>query len=185
MPKIGQANDAGLGDLLGTYGFKINQNFVLDDQQNVPGPVEYGGRRMLANYPVFVGVEVEDPGDKDLSVLAGVKALVFPYASSVELTGPLQGGKPAQGKLWTLARSSDSAWTKSGFFVVSPGQKLVPEASDHRGAVNFGYAYQGPPAQLAYPTANPNAGMSVPDSANAPDERVEEAGVRLVVFWRL
>jgi len=63
---------------------------VLDDQQNVPGPVEYGGRRMLANYPVFVGVEVEDPGDKDFSVLAGVKALVFPYASSVELTGPLQ-----------------------------------------------------------------------------------------------
>ncbi len=133
MPKIGQANDAGLADLLGAYGFKINQDFVLDDQQNVPGPVEYGGRRMLANYPVFVGVEVDDQGDKDFSVLAGVKALVFPYASSVELTGPLQGGKPAQGKLWTLARSSEAAWTKTGFFVVSPGQKLAPEAKDHRG----------------------------------------------------
>jgi len=180
MPKIGQANDAGLGDLLGAYGFKIDQNFVLDDQQNVPGPVEYGGRRMLANYPVFVGVEVEDPGDKDFSVLAGVKALVFPYASSVELTGPLQSGKPAQGKLWTLAKSSDAAWTKSGFFVVSPGQKLAPEASDHRGSVNFGFAFQGP-LKSAYPTANPNAGMSVPDTANAPLNESKKP-VRLVVF---
>jgi hypothetical protein len=105
---------------------------------------------------------------------------VFPYASSVELTGPLQSGKPAQGKLWTLAKSSDAAWTKSGFFVVSPGQKLAPEASDHRGSVNFGFAFQGP-LKSAYPTANPNAGMSVPDTANAPLNESKKP-VRLVVF---
>jgi ABC-type uncharacterized transport system involved in gliding motility auxiliary subunit len=179
MPKIGQANDSGLGDLLGAYGFKIKQDFVLDDQQNVPGPLEFQGRRMLSNYPVFVGVEVEDPGDKDFSVLSGVKALVFPYASSVELTGPLQGGKPAQGKLWTLARTSEAAWDKTGFFVVTPGQKLVPDASDHRGSLGLGYAYQGP-LKSAYPTANPNAGMSVPDATASLNE--SKKPVRLIVF---
>jgi ABC-type uncharacterized transport system involved in gliding motility auxiliary subunit len=179
MPKIGQANDSGLGDLLSAYGFKINPDFVLDEQ-NVPGPVEYQGRRMLTNYPVFVGVEVDDPGDKDFSVLSGVKALVFPYASSVELTGPLKSGTPAHGKLWTLAKSSDTAWTKTGFFVVSPGQKLEPDPKDHRGVVAFGYAYQGP-LKSAYPTANPNAGMSVPDSA-AGALNESKKPVRLVVF---
>ncbi len=179
MPKIGQANDSGLGELLAAYGFKINPDFVLDEQ-NVPGPVELGGRRMLKNYPVFVGVETDDQGDKDFSVLAGVKALVFPYASSVELTGPLQSGTPAQGKLWTLAKSSDTAWTKSGFFVVSPGQDLKPDPKDHRGVVGLGYAFQGP-LKSAYPSASPNAGMSVPDSANAPLNESKKP-VRLVVF---
>ena len=60
MPKFGQANDAGLGDLLGAYGFKINPDFVLDEQ-NVPGPVEYGGRRMLANYPAAAGNATANP----------------------------------------------------------------------------------------------------------------------------
>ena len=93
QPKIGQANDTGLGELLDKYGFKIDQDFVFD-RQNVPGPVDVGGRKMLANLPVFVGVKTERSSDKDFSVLAGVKALVFPFASSVELVGPLAGGKP-------------------------------------------------------------------------------------------
>ena len=48
QPKIGQANDAGLSELLEKYGFKINQDFVLDAKQNVPGPVEIGGMRRTA-----------------------------------------------------------------------------------------------------------------------------------------
>ena len=39
QPKIGQANDAGLDELLEHYGFKIGQDFVLD-QQSAPGPID-------------------------------------------------------------------------------------------------------------------------------------------------
>ena len=40
-------------------------------------------------------------------MLEGVRGVIFPYASSVELVGPLAGGNvPAGGKLWTLAASS-------------------------------------------------------------------------------
>ena len=177
MPKIGQANDAGLGDVLGAYGFKINQDFILD-RQNVPGPVEYQGRRMLANHPIFVGVEVEDAGDKEFSVLSGVKALVFPYASSVELVGPLQGGKPAQGKLWTLAKTSPTAWKQTGFFMMTPGAKI--EEGKEQGTVGLGYAYQGP-LKSAYPSPAAAAGMSVPDPAGAGLSESKKP-VRLVVF---
>jgi len=176
MPKIGQAVEAGLGELLAAYGFKVNQDFILD-RQNVPGPVEYGGRKMLANLPIFVGVEVDDPKDKDFSVLAGIKALVFPYASSVELVGPLQGGKPAQGKLWTLAKSSPTAWKQTGFFILSPGTKI--EEGKDKGSVGLGYAYQGP-LKSAYPSPAVAPGMSIPDQAGSPLSESKKP-VRLVV----
>ncbi|MEO8213629.1 MAG: GldG family protein, partial [Myxococcales bacterium] len=114
-PKVGQANDSGLGDLLKGYGFAVGQDFVLD-RQNAPGPVELNGRRMLANAPMFVGVEMPKVQDKDFSLLAGINAIIFPYASSVSLVGPLASGKPAQGRLWKLAQSSKSSWKASGFF---------------------------------------------------------------------
>jgi ABC-type uncharacterized transport system involved in gliding motility auxiliary subunit len=165
MPKIGQANETGLNEILGAYGFKINQDFILD-RQNVPGPVEYGGRRMLANQPIFVGVEVDEAKDKDFSVLAGIKALVFPYASSVDLVGPLQGGKtPPQGKLWTLAKTSPTAWKQTGFFFMSPGQKI--EEGKDKGSVGLGYAYQGP-LKSAFPGPSATPGMSIPDPSGAP-----------------
>ncbi len=60
QPKVGQANQTGLNELLEKYGFKIDEDFVFD-RQNVPGPVDVGGRKMLKNLPVFVGVKT-DPG---------------------------------------------------------------------------------------------------------------------------
>lgn len=174
-PKIGQANDAGLGEILEKYGFKIGQDFVLD-RQNVPGPIELNGRRMLANLPLFVGVKAEEIDDKELSVLAGVNALVFPYGSSVELTGPLAGGKPAQGKVWTLARTSPGAWKQTGFFFFSP-QKPIEEGKE-KGSVAMAYAYQGP-LKTAYPSADAT-GMSSPDAAGKPLQEAKKP-VRLVV----
>ena len=91
QPKIGQPNDTGLGEILEKYGFKVGQDFVLDTPK-VPGPIDLpDGRKMLASVPVYVAVKV--PEDKDLSVLDHVTALVFPFGSSVDLVGPLAGGK--------------------------------------------------------------------------------------------
>jgi gliding-associated putative ABC transporter substrate-binding component GldG len=174
-PKIGQANDAGLGEILEKYGFKVGQDFVLD-KQNVPGPVELGGRRMLANLPLFVGVKTEEIPDKELSVLTGVNAVVFPYGSSVELVGPLAGGKaPAQGHLWTLAKTSPGAWKQSGFFFFSP-QKPIEEGKD-KASYGMAYAYQGP-LRSAYAPAN--QGMSTPDQPNAPPSESKKP-VRMVM----
>ncbi len=163
--KMGQPNDTGLGRMLETYGFKIGQDFVFDNKNPMPGPIEVGGRKMLTNAPMFLGAEIEKV--KDLTVLDGVRGVVFPYSSSVELTGVLAGGKaPANAKLWKLASSSKDSWKHTGFFMVTPGMKF--EESKDKGPFALGYAFQGvlksafapatpPPTES---TAQPNAPLS-------------------------
>jgi gliding-associated putative ABC transporter substrate-binding component GldG len=154
QPKIGQNNDTGLNELLEKYGFKVNQDFVLD-KQNVPGPVDMGGRRMLRNRPEFVGVKVEDD-IKDLTVVAGVNVLVFPFPSSVDLVGPLAGGQSAGGKLWTIAKSSPDSWKQTGFYFFAPAGE--PEEGKEKGRFGLAYAYQGTLHSAFAPAAAP--GMS-------------------------
>lgn len=176
MPKMGQANDAGLADLLKAYGFSIGQDFVLD-KQNAPGPIELNGRRMLANVPVFVGVGLDQPKEREFSVLAGLNAVVFPYPSSVELVGPLQGGKPANGKLWKLASSSASSWKVTGMFMLTPGTKL--EETQDKGPFGLAYAYEGS-LKSAYPSGASSA-MSSPDNKDNAPLNESKKPVRLVV----
>jgi len=169
--KMAQANDPGLAKLLETYGFKIGQDFVFD-KQAMAGPLDIGGRKMLATAPFFVGVETDKA--EGMSVLDGVRGLVFPFASSVELAGPLAGNKPpAGGKLWRLAASSKEAWKQTGFFVLSANTKL-DEPKEH-GVYAFGYAYQGPVKSAFAPA------QAAPEST--PDKPATESPrpVRLVV----
>lgn len=175
-PKIGQANDSGLGDLLKGYGFSVGQDFVLD-RQNAPGPVEMNGRRMLANAPMFVGVEMPKVQDKDFQLLAGINAIIFPYASSVSLVGPLATGKPAQGRLWKLAQSSKASWKATGIFFFNPGTP-VEEGKD-KGPFALGYAFQGPLHSAFAPAAPAAPGMSVPPGS-APGE--SKKPVRMIVM---
>jgi gliding-associated putative ABC transporter substrate-binding component GldG len=180
-PKIGQPNNTGLNPLLEKYGFKIQENFIFDKKQSAPGIVEFQGRRMIANQPMFLVAEAPeaDAKDKDFSVLAGVTAMIFPFGSSVDLVGPLASGKPTEkgARLWTLARTSPEAWKQTGFFFFAPGTP-VEEGKD-KGSVAMGYAYQGP-LKSAYPPAAPAAGMSDP-GAPAPAPSESKRPVRLVV----
>jgi gliding-associated putative ABC transporter substrate-binding component GldG len=178
QPKIGQANDAGLGEILEKYGFKVDQDFVLDGRQNVPGPIELGGRRMLASRPEFVGVKPEEVEDKDFSVLTGVNAVVFPFGSSVELVGPLAGGKaPAGARLWTLAKTSSNAWKQTGFFFFNPSKPA--EEGKEKGSVALAYAYQGV-LKSAYPPPTQGAMSNPEPQANQPPSESSKP-VRLVM----
>jgi len=175
-PKIGQPNDTGLTELLEKYGFKINQDFILD-QPKVPGPIDLpDGRKMLASVPVYVAVKT--PEEKDLSVLERIGALVLPFPSSVELVGPLAGGKPQAGKVWTIAQTTPTAWKHTGMFFYSPTAK-IEEGKDH-GAYGLAYAYQGP-LKSAYPPPAPAPGMSSPDQPNTPPSESKKP-VRLLVI---
>jgi ABC-type uncharacterized transport system involved in gliding motility auxiliary subunit len=175
-PKIGQPNDTGLNELLEKYGFKIGADFVLD-QPRVPGPVDMpDGRKMLASLPVYVAVKATE--DKDLSVLDHITALVFPFASSVELVGPMAGGKPQAGKLWTIAKTGNTSWKQSGMFFFSPTTKI--EEGKDKGSYGLAYAYKGP-LKSAYAPAAPPSGMSSPDQPNTPPSEAKKP-VRLMVI---
>jgi ABC-type uncharacterized transport system involved in gliding motility auxiliary subunit len=132
---------------------------------------------MLANAPMFVGVELPKVQDKDFSLLAGINAVIFPYASSVSLVGPLASGKPAQGRLWKLAQSSRASWKASGFFFFTPGAPL--EESKDKGPFALGYAYEGPLKSAFAPAAAPAPGMSLPPGSNPGESKKR---VRLVVM---
>jgi gliding-associated putative ABC transporter substrate-binding component GldG len=176
--KTGQANQVGLNELLEKYGFKIGEDFVFD-KLNVPGAVDVGGRKMLKNLPEFVGVKT-DPTDKDMSVLSGVNVIVFPFASSVQLVGPLADGKPPAGstaRLWTLAHSSPDAWKQTGFFAFTP-MEPVDEGKEHA-TYGLAYAYQGP-LKSAYAPPGPAPGMSMPEPQNTPPAESRKP-VRMVV----
>ncbi|HVZ89452.1 MAG TPA: GldG family protein [Polyangia bacterium] len=175
QPQIGQSNDTGLNELIEKYGFKVGDNFVFDEQ-NVPGPIDAGGRKMLKNLPVFVGVKIDSP-DKDNSILTGINAVVFPFPSSVDLVGPLAGGKTQNpsNKLWNLATSSPDAWKQTGFFMFSP-LAGVEEGKEH-GSYGLAYAFQGT-LPSAYPPPGATAGMSVPEGTPPAESRKP---VRLMV----
>jgi ABC-type uncharacterized transport system involved in gliding motility auxiliary subunit len=171
--KMVQSNQTGVDKMLETYGFKIGSDVIADNESAMPGLVDMGGgRRGLTQLPIWVGVQIaKNPG---LSVLDGIRGVVFPLASTVDLVGPLAGGNvPAGAKLWKLASSSPSSWKHSSFFIINQATKLE-EGKDH-GPFAFGYAYEGPLKSAFVPAAGMSAADKLPPSES-------QKPVRLVVI---
>ncbi len=171
-----QGNDTGLEKVLETYGFKVGKDIVVDPQAAAPGVMEVGGnRRALLTSPAFVAAAAEKaPG---LSVLEGVRGVIFPYASPVELTGPLAGGNvPAGAQVWKLAQSSPASHKHSGFALISPEMKF--EDPKEQKPFAFGYAYQGPlkSAFVTEPAASVSTDDKQPLAASAKPVRLVVVG---------
>jgi gliding-associated putative ABC transporter substrate-binding component GldG len=174
LPKSGHPNNHGLNEILKAYGFSIDADLIMD-RRNVPGPIEVQGQRFVANAPMFAGVQLPSYDDRSFTVLEGLKGAVFPYASSVQLVGPLEGGKPSQGKLWKVAETSPKSWKVTQTFTFNPEEELKETAD--KGPFALGYAYQGKVKSAFAPAAS---NMSAPD-ANAPASESKK-DVRLVVI---
>lgn len=141
--KMAQSNTTGLEKILEPYGFKIETNFILD-RQAAPGLWDMGGgRKALVTLPAFVTAQIEQPAD--LPMVQGLRGMVLPYGSSVQLAGPLASGKaPAGAKLWKLASSSPTAWKQTSFLVLGGDPRNVKwDPEKDPGSVAFGYAFQG------------------------------------------
>jgi ABC-type uncharacterized transport system involved in gliding motility auxiliary subunit len=171
--KMVQSNQTGLDKMLEAYGFKIGNDVIVDNEAAMPGLIDMGGgRRGLTQLPIWVGVQIsKNPG---LSVLDGIRGVVFPLASTVDLVGSLAGGNvPAGAKLWKLASSSPSSFKHTGFFIINQATKL--EETKEKGPFAFGYAYQGTLKSAFAPAA----GMS---SADKQPLGESQKPVRLVVI---
>ena len=118
MPQIAQNNEANLDDLLSAYGVKIKQDIVLD-MQNYIGPVQVGGQMLGVNHPVFL---VAGPLPQVHQINTGLKAAIFPYASSLELVGEAKEGK-GNVTFTKLAETSKESWRPQGPFVFMPTQR--------------------------------------------------------------
>lgn len=139
MPQIAQNNDTGLDDLLGAYGIKVKQDIILD-MQNFVGPVQIGGQMLGINHPVFL---VAGPLPQNHQINQGLKALVLPYASSLELVGEAKEGK-GNVTFTKLIESSKESWRPSGPFVFTPTQRARDmQMGTDRGPFPLGYAASG------------------------------------------
>jgi ABC-2 type transport system permease protein len=118
MPQIAQNNEANLDDLLSAYGVKIKQDIILD-MQNYIGPVQVGGQMLGVNHPVFL---VAGPLPQVHQINTGLKAAIFPYASSLELVGDAKDGK-GNVTFTKLAETSKESWRPQGPFVFMPTQR--------------------------------------------------------------
>ena len=181
QPKIGQANETGLDELLEKYGFKIGEDFVLD-RQNVPGPVDVGGRKMLANLPVFVGVKTEqtrqghlDPGRRERRRLP-VRQLRRSWSARWPAARRRRPA-PSSGR-WRSTRPS--AWKQTRVLLLrADGEDRGGQGSKDRGVFGLAYAYQGP-LKSAYPPPARRAGHVGARPANTPPSESKKP-VRLMV----
>jgi ABC-type uncharacterized transport system involved in gliding motility auxiliary subunit len=167
-----QSNETGLGKVLEAYGFKVGAEVLVDAKGAYYGTFDH---RNITTAPLFIAAPTTP--NSELSLLEGVRGLVFPFASPVDLVGPLAGGKlPANGKVWPVAATSENTWVKSGFMVVTQDEvdKLKPEGTMKSYAL--GYAYQGP-LKSAFVTAAP--AVSATDKLPLAETAKP---VRLVVF---
>lgn len=140
MPRIARKNETGLDPLLDSYGFKVESDIVMDEQ-NVRAPALVNGQLYLVNQPYFpVATELAQHETTDK-----LRGILFPLASSVELTGGMKellGKKGGDAELVALARSSRRSWRQTGFFVLDASREIEP--SGEKGPFTFGYAYRGP-----------------------------------------
>lgn len=183
-PQIGRKNDTGLDDLLGHYGFKVNDDIVLEPQKNLPGPLMIDGQWQLANYPTFVA---SDSIAKSSPLFEHVEALILPFTSSVEL---LKDNKAQTGLVYTqLAQSSNKAWRQKGFFLLNPTTPIKP--GDDKGPFPLAYSAEGKfksffagkpfPNEKGEKIQPPAPNASLPPDAEKPiDEAVGPARVVLV-----
>jgi gliding-associated putative ABC transporter substrate-binding component GldG len=184
MPRIARKNETSLESLLGSYGFKINDDIVMD-AQNARGLVMVDGQPMLVNQPYFPIVDERGIGKHEIT--DKVHGIFFPLASSVEVTGTMKdlwdkGGKNGDAELVVLARSTTRSWQQTGFFMMDPTKPVKPADNAKSGPFAFAYAYRGALKSAYAGQAPAQGGMSTPegDPERAPSE--SKGPVRLVVI---
>lgn len=104
-------SESKLKGLLADYGITIKPDLVLSNQSEIVNFGTDSTRRVLAKYPYWLTTNVFNP---DASYTSNVGFLMFPWASSVQLTK--RDGITQK----EIVRSTKDSWTKTGMTNASP-----------------------------------------------------------------
>ncbi len=173
QPYVGMPLDNNLGDLLEKYGFKIHNDTVIDTRNSARGLIPPGKPDGQARgfFPLAKSLA---SGSKEM--LAGIDVVAMPWTSTIELVGPLAGGKMAEGEVIPLLSTLPTALTREGMIAITREFKLASNPADKRGAQLVAIAVAG-----KFPSYY--AGKPVPEGATPPEEARAEsvAHTRIVV----
>ena len=177
-PRIGRANNIGLTEQLEYYGVRLREDLVMD-RQNARVVLPAGaGQRVIVNYP---GFPVVTNLSKSSAITRNLKAFVPIFASSLELTPAVQGGK-GQVTATVLATCSPGSWRHTGFFFFDPLRQ--PQPSKELGPFNLAYSLQGTFKSFFAGRPVPAPGPAAPAAAQPPPSgtgQQSSPGARLVV----
>lgn len=171
----GQPAETNVGDFLEAYGARVNKDLVVD-RVNSNASFQTGFMTLSMPYPYWPKV-VEANLSKDNPVVSELDAVVFPWASSIELSEePVQERETA-----AIATSSGYSWTVPAFSDLNPRQQFIPPGDMSAGVLageapgkvlaaaltgRFESAYAGQPVPVqdeASPIAQgPRLDVSVP-----------------------
>ncbi len=114
----------GLEKLLEHYGIRVNTDFVLDRYNDRLTYSESPDNRIqyvtTVQYPFFVKVTGENFSDNP--ILRGLQTVTLPWTSSIDYIDSRLSGA----EVTTLLKSSEMAWTQSGWFKLNPKQNFQP-----------------------------------------------------------
>jgi len=194
QPFIGMPNDPGLFDLLEGYGFKVNQDVVIDGRNSGAMLIPPGSRggllvpRGLAPYAASL-----QKGEKQM--LEGIDIVALPLPSTMTLVGALADNKDPDLQVMKLFETSPQSWTRNEVLAITREINLKP-ADEKRGPYllgaaasgkfKSGFAEKGPPAGVdltMVPAADPEAAPDAPKPAPvvATTEKESVSHTRLVV----
>jgi ABC-2 type transport system permease protein len=130
QPYVGMPLDNNLGDLLEKYGFKINNDTVIDARNSARGLIPPS--KPDAQARAFVPLAKSIPtGPKEM--LAGIEVVAMPWSSTIDLVGPLAGGKTEEGEVIPLLRTLPTALAREGMIAITRDFKLASNPTDERG----------------------------------------------------
>ncbi len=109
----------GVDELLASYGFKVENNLVLDGRSNIMASFRTAYGFFSSNYPFWVKI-ANDGLHPDSPIVREIESIALPWASSVSFTGG------DEKELIKLAVSSEDSWTQSGSYQLNPQQRFFP-----------------------------------------------------------
>jgi gliding-associated putative ABC transporter substrate-binding component GldG len=159
QPYVGMPLQNGLNDLLESYGFKIHPDTVIDTRNTARGLIPPGKGDSLARgfFPLAKSLQ---SGNKQM--LQGIDVVVMPWTSTVELVGPLAGGKQEGSEVLPLLSVLPTALSREGMIAITREFKLAASAADKKGAQIVAVAVAG-----KYPSFY--AGKPVPEGVTPPE----------------
>ena len=165
QPYVGSPADDGLGPLLAHYGIEPGRDVIIDGRNATTGVIPMGREPLLTK--AFFPLVAVDPAAAD--ILPRLDLVALPFASSLELTGPLAGGSTDAVKVIPLLASSPASFRRDEILPVTRETSLQPKAGEH-GPYPTGYALEGSFTSLLAgdtPAAAPGSGSGSDAAAAA------------------
>ena len=130
----GVDNETGINELLNEYDIHINNDLVLD---YASGRVSFdsGMFSYHSQYPPWPEIQAEN-FDQDQAALAGLRGVVLPWPSSVDIKAT------SSDRHTVLAKTTKQAWTQQETYRLQPDSDFQPE-EDEQGQFNLAVMLSG------------------------------------------